>query len=182
MIQFSTWEWIRAAGFSSYFLLFLSVCLGVIQNASMISKNVRHVLFQAHQMMGWFAFLLAFFHGFLLYFDDYQPFSIQEIFIPFLSRYQPFFTGLGIVAFYSMFFIFITSDFMKKIGRNIWKTVHYLIFPSFILVSIHGIFIGTDSKETWAQYVYISAVVCFFVLIVYRFFYKATPKSNRSRG
>ncbi|WMJ15152.1 hypothetical protein RA955_09855 [Geobacillus proteiniphilus] len=79
MIQFSTWEWIRAAGFSSYFLLFLSVCLGVIQNASMISKNVRHVLFQAHQMMGWFAFLLAFFHGFLLYFDDYQPFSIQEI-------------------------------------------------------------------------------------------------------
>ncbi|WP_125010889.1 ferric reductase-like transmembrane domain-containing protein [Parageobacillus thermoglucosidasius] len=182
MITFSTWEWIRASGLSAYFLLFLSVCFGLIQNMNIINRNIRNVLFLMHQTAGWFAFLFAFFHGLLLYFDDYQPFSIREIFIPFLANYQPFFTGLGIIAFYSMFLIFVTTDLMKKVGRNIWKTIHLLILPSFILVSIHGLFIGTDTEETWGKNIYASAIFCFSILTVFRFLSKITVKNNRNRG
>lgn len=178
MINFSTWEWIRASGLSAYFLLFLSVCFGLMQNINQIPRNIRNIFLLVHPAAGWLAFLFAFFHGFLLYFDDYQPFSLQEIFIPFLASYQPFFTGLGVIAFYSMFLIFVTTDLMKKIGRNIWKTIHFLILPSFILASIHGFFIGTDTNEIWIKNIYASALFCFSLLVVFRFFSKITAKKQ----
>lgn len=158
MINFSTWEWIRASGLSAYFLLFLSVCFGLMQNINQIPRNIRNIFLLVHPAAGWLAFLFAFFHGFLLYFDDYQPFSLQEIFIPFLASYQPFFTGLGVIAFYSMFLIFVTTDLMKKIGRNIC--------------------IGTDTNEIWIKNIYASALFCFSLLVVFRFFSKITAKKQ----
>ena len=172
MTEFSTWEWIRASGWSAYFLLFISICFGMMQKMGFISKSIGRYLLIAHQTAGWFAFLLAFFHGFLLYFDDYQPFSILEIFIPFQSKYQPIFTGLGIISFYSMFLIFLSTDLLKQVGRNVWKIIHLLILPSFILASLHGFFIGSDTDETWSKIVYASAIFVFLLLNFFRFFAK----------
>ncbi|MDQ0163199.1 ferric reductase-like transmembrane domain-containing protein [Aeribacillus alveayuensis] len=172
MIEFPTWEWIRSSGLSAYFLLFLSICFGIMQNISIIPRNIGKHFLAIHQTAGWLAFLFAFLHGFLLYFDRYQPFTILEIFVPFLAKYKPFFTGLGIVSFYSMFLLFLTSDLLKKVGRNIWKTVHLLILPSFILASIHGMFVGSDADETWVKIIYISSISIFLLLTIFRFLTK----------
>ncbi|MGJ7034851.1 ferric reductase-like transmembrane domain-containing protein [Anoxybacillus eryuanensis] len=179
MTIFSTWEWIRGAGLAAYFLLFLSVCFGFVQQMNIVSKRVRFIILLAHQTFGWFAFLIAFFHGLLLHFDSYEPFSWREIFIPFIASYRPFATSLGIVSLYFMFLIFVTTDLMKKVGRAVWKVVHLLILPGFLFAAIHGILIGTDTNERWVTIMYTATLCCFFIILSFRLLHAV---NNRHRG
>lgn len=164
----STWTVIKAAGFTSYLLLLISVCLGALSYGKLFSGKVRGVLLLTHQLTGWIGFLFGLLHGLVLSVDTYIHFSFAAIFIPFTSPYEPVATGLGTIALYMSLIVLVSSDLMKKIGRKAWQAIHYLAFPLYVLSLLHGLWAGYDSSALWALLFYTGTLLLFLAVILIR--------------
>ncbi len=178
MTWLSTWSVIKAAGMTSYFLLFLSVVFGVFSYGKLLSANLRGVFMPLHQLTGWLGFLFGLLHGMVLTIDSYQPFSLKAVFVPFTAGYQPWASGFGTLSLYFFFLLLVTSDWMKKFGRKLWRSVHYLAFPAYLLSLIHGLMVGSDTKHAWAQAFYVITAAAFVAVIVLRIRVSANKKSG----
>ncbi|MGZ9585173.1 ferric reductase-like transmembrane domain-containing protein [Paenibacillus marinisediminis] len=165
---FSTWSVIKAAGISSYLMLFISVIMGTFGYSKLVPAKYRSLLLFFHQWTGWFGFLLGVLHGTVLLIDTYEPFTITELLIPFYSHYKSAGTGLGILALYIYVAVLVTSDWMKMFGKKVWRTVHYFPFVAYILSLLHGLLVGSDSSQTAMQMIYAVTGILFIVVMVVR--------------
>ncbi|WP_318505007.1 ferric reductase-like transmembrane domain-containing protein [Bacillus sp. T3] len=165
---FSTWNLIRVSGLLSYFLLTMSLAFGFLQSFQSL-KRKKPVFLLIHQNSGWIGLLVIVFHMMLLFWDQYVHYPVLSILVPFNSEHEPFYSGLGTISFYLFLMIIGSSDFfMKKLGRIVWKKIHLLAIPAWILMAIHGFMIGSDSSKGWAQLIYIVSVSIIMVLGVAR--------------
>ncbi|MDM5200540.1 ferric reductase-like transmembrane domain-containing protein [Fictibacillus enclensis] len=146
------WIWIlvRVTGLTAYFLLTLSLLAGILRH---VPRNKGFYL-SFHQIIGQVSMLFIGIHAFLLLFDQYQPYTLTEIFIPFASSYEPLLSALGTIGAYLLLIVLFTSDFMKMIGRSAWKKTHYLVFTLWLVCFLHGILMGTDSSAIWSPIFY----------------------------
>ncbi len=62
----------------------------------------------------------------------------------------------------------ISFSFRKQIGQKRWRQLHYLTFIAFVLVTIHGVFAGTDSGNGGLRFVYWGSGLLVLFLTNYR--------------
>lgn len=130
-------------------------------------------MLELHNTSGWFGMLTVIFHAALLIVDKYMPYQVHEILIPFAAKNDPFFSALGTISMYLFLLTLATSDFfMKKLGQSLWKKIHLLVLPAWMLMVLHGILIGTDSAQSWAAFLYGGGVILILTLIIFRYFDK----------
>lgn len=168
MSWLSTWSVIKSAGLTSYLLLFLSVILGAFSYGKLVPSNIRSILLPIHQLTGWLGFLFGLLHGIVLTIDSYEPFSLKMVLVPFTAKYHPWTSGMGTISLYFFFLILVTSDWMKKFGRNVWRFVHYLAFPAYVLSLLHSLLAGSDTKTVWAHSLYATTAGIFVLVICIR--------------
>lgn len=166
----STWGVIKASGFTSYLLLFISICLGAFSSDKNISARARGSLIILHQLSGWIGFLFGLLHGLVLTVDQYEPFTLLEVFVPFASDYRTVSVGLGIIALYLLLIVLFTSDWKRWFGHKTWRLIHFLVFPSYLLFLIHGLVAGSDTHNLWAILFYSGTATLFLVIIWIRGF------------
>jgi methionine sulfoxide reductase heme-binding subunit len=159
------WIWmvIRICGLVGYFLLTLSLLAGILRH---IPRKKASIL-SFHQIIGQVALLFIGIHACLLLYDTYQPYSLKAILIPFASPNEPILTGIGTIATYLLIIVIFTSDFMKSVGKKLWKKLHFLVFPLWVLSAIHGLYLGTDSQTNWAYLLYISTTLSVILSTLY---------------
>lgn len=167
----SVWYTSRASGLTAYMLLFFSMVAGLMQGSTWSKGNKgkrKLMLNHIHQWSGWFGLLFGMVHGLVLVYDDYVGYSLYQILIPFTASQDPFLTGLGTIAMYLMILIVATSDWMKNVGRKVWRAIHFLAMPTYLLALSHGVFLGTDSSSGLIQTMYISTAGVVIVLFCIR--------------
>ncbi|EKN65997.1 ferric reductase family protein [Neobacillus bataviensis LMG 21833] len=140
------WYMIRATGTVAYLLLYLSVIIGLYSQIRKKRKQkVTSTLFLHEALSNW-ALLLVLGHvGFLLI-DTFISFKWFEVLIPFNTDYKPLPMAMGALSLYFLLITVITSKARKKIGYQKWRKLHALNPILYILVTLHGLFIGTDFK------------------------------------
>ncbi|HHY74854.1 MAG TPA: ferric reductase [Bacillus bacterium] len=175
-----TWELIRASGLTSYFLLFLSVACGLLVSIKAANPKTNQLLQVTHQSAGWFSLLFGLFHGLLLYIDSYKPYSLVEIFIPFTTKEATVLNGLGTISLYFIVLLFISGDLLKKIGSKVWRKIHRLALPMVILISIHGIFLGTDTNAAWVMILYTGSLAIIFSLLIVKLLLLLKAKTKKT--
>ncbi|EKN68423.1 ferric reductase-like transmembrane domain-containing protein [Schinkia azotoformans] len=161
-----TWELIRAAGLTSYFLLFVSAACGILFSIKVATHKTNQLLQITHQSAGWISLLFGLFHGLLLYIDTYKPYTLTEIFIPFTTKEETLLNGFGTISLYLLVLLFISGDIMKKIGAKVWRRIHGLALPLVIIASVHGILLGTDASNAWAIILYAGALAIILSLLI----------------
>jgi sulfoxide reductase heme-binding subunit YedZ len=67
----------------------------------------------------------------------------------------------------------------KRLSHGIWRTLHFLSFPAFALVTLHGILAGTDTNQPWMLLLYLGAGALFAFLIALRFLVMAISQGSR---
>lgn len=138
------WYMIRATGTVSYLLLYLSVVIGLYSQVQKKRKQKVTISLFLHEALSNWALILVFGHvGFLLI-DSYLSFQWIEILTPFNTDYKPLPMAMGTVSLYFLLMTVITSKARKKIGYQKWRKLHALNPILYILVTLHGLFIGTD--------------------------------------
>lgn len=175
------WNVSRAAGFTAYFLLFISVVTGMSAHYHFLSPEAKAAMNLIHQSTGWFGILFGMAHGLILVYSTYESFSIWNVLIPFTSKSNPFLIGLGVLSLYVIILLVATSDFMRKLGWKTWKTIHFLAFPAFIGAFLHSVLLGPDTQYPSVRWLYLSTGIIAAAALVCRIIIRAPKKKMHRR-
>ncbi|WP_051330759.1 ferric reductase-like transmembrane domain-containing protein [Aneurinibacillus terranovensis] len=162
------WDASRAAGLTAYLLLFFATVAGIMQSMKLLPPKARGALAVFHANGSWIGLLFGMTHGLLLLFDQYVGYTLRDIFVPFSTHYKPIETALGIFTFYVMFVLILSSDLMKRIGKKMWRMIHFLSFPGYLAALFHGLLMGTDSQSEWILGMYLVTGAVVAILVVFR--------------
>lgn len=143
-----SWHLVRSSGIVAYVLLLGSTIWGLLLSTQFVKDwSPGPVSLTVHSTISWLALILGLVHGLLLMLDKYFTYTLGDIFIPFIGPYRPEVVGLGTLAFWVLIAISISFPLKKCIGQTTWKRLHYTSYVAFGLVSIHGLFAGTDGTH-----------------------------------
>ena len=163
------WYISRATGITAYVLLFLSVALGLSIRTKALDRLVaRWRVTDIHTFLSVLVLLFIAVHGVALLGDTFIGFSLVQILVPFTSAYQPFWTGIGIIAGYLALAVVISFPARRLTGYRFWRSLHYLTFVVYLGALAHGIFSGSDSRLGWAQWLYETTAAAVIGLVLFR--------------
>jgi len=130
-------------------------------------------IFAFHRWTAWCTIVLTVSHPIVLLFLDKPHFRLFDILLPIQSPLQPFINLAGAAALYLLLLVFVTSLLRTRIGRPIWRSLHYLVFPAAVLLFIHSILTDPDLKDGHPDlldggkvFLEILAAVCFLAVAV----------------
>ncbi len=181
-----TWYLIRAAGITGYILITLSVIWGLALSSSAVKNwSPGPLTMVIHATISWLGLLFGMVHGLLLMADKYFTYRVTDLVVPFVGPYRPFATGLGTLAFWIL--VVVTPSFALKkhlFSYRVWRTLHYLSYLSFILITVHGLLAGTDGHKLGFQLLFGASVLLSMILLGYRIGVKQASgaKPNRERA
>jgi predicted ferric reductase len=128
-------------------------------------------LFAFHQWTAYATILFTLSHPVVLLFLDTPHFRVFDILLPFQSPLQPLINFAGAGAMYLLLLVFVTSLLRSRIGRPVWRRLHYLVFPAAVLLFVHSILTDPDLKDGHPDlldggkiFVEILALVCFLAI------------------
>lgn len=174
------WYMTRAAGFTAYGLLSVSVLLGLSTTSKLWDKlKVRKLMTQMHQYTALLVVPFLCFHIYGLHQDTTIPFPWGSVILPFTASYRPFSTGLGVLTMYGWILIVVSSYIRERISVQTWRKIHYISLPMFVGVTLHGILTGSDSNAGWAELVYLVPTALFVVLLITRMRSTSQVKERR---
>ena len=162
------WYLSRATAFVSLSILWLSMALGLgITNKMARLWPGAPAAFAIHEYVSLLGLAFALFHAFILLGDHYINFTAAQILMPFGTvGYRPFWVGIGQIGFYIWLIVTLSFYIRSMIGQKTWRVIHYLSFAMYMMGLLHGLFSGTDSAATWAQWYYwISGGSLLFLLV-----------------
>ncbi len=108
----------------------------------------RHVnLFGLHQMTAYATVVLTLTHPVVLLFQGSPRFRVFDLVLPIHSPLQPKLNLAGAAALYVVVLLLVTSLLRRRIGRPLWRRLHYLAFPAMALVFLHSILTDPNLKD-----------------------------------
>lgn len=78
--------------------------------------------------------------------DSFVNISLAAAIIPFVSKHQPFWLGVGTVSLDLMIAIIVTSLVRSRISRRTWRLVHWLAYACWPIAIAHSIGAGPDTR------------------------------------
>lgn len=164
------WFLTRASAITAYVLLFFIVTLGVGMTGGFIYKFINPVrAWTIHKYLGLAFGIMLLTHMASLLFDEYINFGVKGLLVPLNSSFKPITVSLGIVGFYLLAIVLITSLTIRLKMPRFWRATHYLVYPLFITAFIHGVYTGSDSATLAMTVIYWLTGIIFACLVVYRF-------------
>jgi len=100
----------------------------------------RHInIFALHQWTAYLTIAFTLTHPLVLLFLKQPTFRIVDILWPIHSPLQPKLNLAGAAALYLLVIVMVSSLLRTRLGRPLWRSLHYLVFPAAILLFLHSI-------------------------------------------
>ncbi|HEX3540725.1 MAG TPA: ferric reductase-like transmembrane domain-containing protein [Acidimicrobiales bacterium] len=140
------WYVARASGMVAWALLAASVVWGLLMTSKVIRRIARHSwLLDLHRWLGGLALVFTGVHVAAILADTYVHFGLASVLVPFVARWHPVMVAYGVASLYLLVAIEVTSLLRSRINPTLWRRVHFLSFPLFVLSTVHGLTAGSDS-------------------------------------
>src|ERR1700681_362601 len=97
-------------------------------------------IFRLHNWTAYFVLLLIVLHPAVLLIGGSTHFGLADVLLPIQSPVQPKLNTVGAAAFYVLVIVIVTSLFRLRMARPVWRKLHCMVFPAFILMFIHSVF------------------------------------------
>ena len=108
----------------------------------------RHInLFALHRWTAYLAMALVLAHPTVLLFLHTPRFRLLDVLWPVHSYLQPTLNTIGAIALYLLALVLITSLLRTRIGRPLWRKLHYLVFPTAVLLFIYSLYTDPNLKD-----------------------------------
>jgi len=174
------WFISRSSGIVAYVLITAGVLWGLMQSGSLFRHHVSPlVTLGMHNFLSWLGLGFAALHGMILIGDGYINIDLSRVFLPFLAEYRPIPVGLGIISFYLMLLLTLSFYARRYLGQRNFRLLHYGSFVTYLLVTLHSIFAGTDSSALWLLYTL--SLIAVVTLTVLRIISTNKTKQTRSQ-
>lgn len=179
----AAWQASRAAGLVSFALLWASVIWGLLASSRPFSARVsRAAIVDWHRILSTVALTFAGLHAAVLMLDSHAGYGITDLLVPFAAEDSPLATAMGVVAFELGIAVAVSFRFRKHLGMRVWRGLHMLAYPVFVLALAHFIAIGTDAKSSLVLAAALlsgfSVVFATAFRVIFRAENQATPKAG----
>ena len=139
------WYVARASGLVAWALLAGSMLWGLAMTTKTFKRVVRRPwLLDLHRFLGGLALIFTVVHIVAIMGDTYVHFGIAEVLVPLAAKWHPVAVAYGIIGFYLLAAVELTSLARKSIPNALWRRVHYLSFPLYLVTTVHLLTAGTD--------------------------------------
>jgi methionine sulfoxide reductase heme-binding subunit len=163
------WILIRAAGIGAYLMLYLAVAWGLAATTKVVSNRVsKQASTLFHQFAASAGLVLLLVHMGLLLIDKFERYTVLDELIPLHSHgTHPIPVTMGVIGFYGVVVVMVTSWLRKPIGTLWWRRLHLTAVPAYTLALAHGVFTGYDTPHTWMWAMYaVTGTSVLFLLFV----------------
>jgi predicted ferric reductase len=163
------WYVARAAGLVSWALLTASVVWGLAITTKVLGRRPKPAwLLDLHRYLGALATIFVAVHVGALLVDTYLRFDLVSVLVPFASQWRPGAVAWGVVGFYLILAVELTSLARTKLPRRLWRATHLASFPLFLVATLHAITAGTDAHRWMFEVVAIASVALVSGLTAHR--------------
>ena len=139
------WLILRATGTLAYLALAISASLGALLSSQYAPAWLsRAAQFGWHGLLSGFALAVSLIHGTFLLVDGKYRQPLEALFVPGMSSFKPLEVGLGTLCLYMLLLVYISSVVKKRLSARVWRGLHLLSYPAFILATLHGRWTGSD--------------------------------------
>jgi predicted ferric reductase len=104
-------------------------------------------IFALHQWTAYCTVALTIAHPIVLHFQHAPRFRVIDLLWPIHSPLQPKLNFAGAIALYLLLVILVSSFLRHRIGRPIWRKLHYFAFPAVALIFLHSILTDPNLKD-----------------------------------
>ena len=173
------WYAARASGIVAWALVAAAVVWGLLLSGRVLAgRPTPKWLLDLHRFLGALAVTFTAVHVAALVADNYTRFGADDLLVPFASDWKPGAVALGVVGLWLLAAIELTSLWMQKLPRRLWKWVHLSSYVLFWLATFHGLAAGSDASSP-AYLVVTNAVAALVVfLTLYRVLAGKTARSR----
>ena len=160
------WYVSRSAGIVGWALCAASVLWGLALATRALGRTPSAPwLLDLHRFLGGLAVVFVGVHMVSLMIDPFVRFTIGDLMVPFAStQYKPGAVAWGVVAFYLLVAVEITSLLKKRISARLWRGVHLSSYALYAFATVHLLTAGSDRFNPllrWSVLVTVGAVVFF---------------------
>lgn len=142
------WYLARAGGIVAAVLLVGSLVLGtLLATRAMRSVDRPAWLLAMHRWFSTLTIVATALHIVGLVADNFVHIGWREVLLPGGSSWRPLAVGLGVVALYLLVAVEVTSLMMKRIPKQVWRSIHALSYGVVWLAIVHAALAGTDASN-----------------------------------
>ena len=165
----AVWYLMRGSGVVSLILLTVSLVLGITTAVRWATAHwPRFVVEGLHKNASLLAVVFLGVHIVTAVVDGYVPIRWVDTVVPFVSKYQPFWIGLGALAFDLLVAVVVTSLLRVRLGHRVWRATHLLAYACWPIAIVHGLGAGSDSGQPWMQVIDLVAVAAVVSAVSWR--------------
>lgn len=176
------WYVSRASGVVAWAMVAASIIWGITLSSRLLKRRgIPAWLLDLHRYLAALAVVFSVVHLIGLVFDNFVYYGWKELFIPMATDWKPGPTAWGIVAFYVLIAIEITSLLMRKMPRKYWHMVHLTAYPLFVMGTVHGFQAGTDRSNKVLQWTALAIIELVVGLTLFRAL-TFTPRKRKAKA
>ncbi len=140
------WYLTRASGIVATVLLLASLAWGLLFSARETGKRLRPAWWlDLHNWLGGAALVFTGIHLVTAFADSDLQIGWTAIFVPGAADYDATAFTWGVLAFYGLAIVVLTSWPKKLFRRRAWRMVHLLSVPATVLACVHAYQLGSDA-------------------------------------
>jgi DMSO/TMAO reductase YedYZ heme-binding membrane subunit len=174
------WHVARASGITAWMMSAAAVLWGLALSGRTMGQRVKAPwLLDLHRFLGTLTLVFVGVHLGGLVADNYVHFGLADLFVPFASGWRTGAVAWGIVAFYVLVAVEVTSWLMRRIPKRVWRAVHLSSLAMYVMGTIHLLRAGTDARNTVLQWAVVAASLAVVFFVVYRVVGPAKRRANR---
>jgi len=142
------WYVARSSGLVAWGLLAAAVVWGLFMTSKVLRGRVKNSwLLDLHRWLGGLALTFTGVHVVAIMGDSYVHFGLASVLVPLAATWHPVAVAWGVVSLYLLAAVELTSLVRKHLAHRLWKRVHMLSLPLFVLSTVHGLTAGTDARK-----------------------------------
>jgi len=158
------WYLMRGSGVVTLILFTGVVVLGIATTMRFRpGRLARFVTLGLHRNVALLAVVFLAIHVATAVVDSYAKVRLAQVLVPLPSARYGLFLGMGALSLDLVAAIVVTSLVRDRLGRRVWKGVHWLAYASWPIAFFHAVGIGTDKASGWFVD---AAVTCVSVIVV----------------
>lgn len=165
-----SWYVTRAAGFTTWGLTAFAVLWGLFLSTGVLrGRPSRPWLLDLHRYVGGLSVVFVAIHLAALGADNFVHFGWADTFVPMASEWRPGAVAWGIVAFWLLVAVEVTSLLRRRfVSERIWRTVHASSFLLFGAGTVHTFQAGHDMDTPWIFWTVVSVTAVVLIMSWWR--------------
>lgn len=177
------WYIARSSGLIAWAAALASLLLGMALSTHALGRRPRRPwLLDVHRYLGGVSVAFVGLHLVALVADNFVHFGVTDLLIPFATGYRTTAVAWGVLAFWLLAVVELSSLVMHRLPRRAWYGIHLTSYVVAVAATMHGLYAGTDTTNPLYRWVGLAALGLTGFFTIYRVLAPVESRGRNSTG